>query len=291
MLKVIYKLIPNWFKIGYYKFRGGRPWSKGYSTFKFKYIKKIINDQQMMRRFKNFEFLPEGYGYALDSRVVEYPWVLSRIPALDGDELLDAGSTLNFKEILESDALKNKKITIVNLNPEDDCFWQKGISYVFTDIRGLPFRDNYFDYIICISTIEHVGMDNILYTKNPEYREEKVFDFEKAVLELKRVLKKESKLFITVPFGKYQNFGWFQQFDSKLISRVLEIFQPKDSQIHYYKYTKEGWNISDEQSCKDSECFDIHKTKYFDKKSSLDFDPDFAASSRAVACIKFIKNE
>ena len=119
--------------------------------------------------------------------------------------------------------------------------------------------------------------------------EEKIFDFEKAISELKRVLKKDGKFFITVPFGKYQNFGRFQQFDSKMISRVLEIFTPKDYQINYYKYTKEGWNISNEMDCRNSQYFDIYKTKYFDKKSSLDFDSDFAASSRAVACLKLVK--
>jgi len=289
MFRFIYKLIPNWFKICYYKIMGGRPWSKGYSTFKFEYIKKALCDKELMKKFKNFEPLPKGYGYALDSRVVEYPWVLSRISTLEEGNILDAGSVLNFKEILESKVFKNKKITIATLSPEPDCFWQKGISYVFGDIRNLLFKDNCFDYIICISTLEHVGMDNVLYAKDLKYREEKIFDFGKAILELKRILKKNGNLFITVPFGKYQNFGWFQQFNSEMVSRTLEIFQPQNYQIDYYKYTKKGWNISDEASCRNSETFDVYKTKYFNKKSSLDFDPDFAASSRAVACIKLIK--
>jgi len=287
--RFIYKLIPDCLKISYYKLSGKRPWSKGYSTFKFRYIKKAINNQEIMKRFKNSEPLPGGYGYALDDRAIEYPWVLSRISSSNSDNLLDAGSSLNFKEILEYNSLKNKKITIVNLNPESNCFWQKGVSYVFADIRKLPFKDNHFDYITCISTLEHIGMDNILYTKNQKYREKKIFDFEKAVKELKRVLKEGGKLFITLPFGRYQNFGRFQQFDSKLVSRVLEVFQPRKCQVNYYKYTREGWNISNEKECKDAEYFDIYKTKYFDKKSSLDFDLDFAAASRAVACLEQIK--
>jgi len=234
--------------------------------------------------------LPKGYyGYALDDRVVEYPWVLSRISESNDGYLLDAGSALNFKEILESPALKNKRITIINLNPEENCFWQKGISYVFGDLRNLPFKDNCFDYITCISTLEHIGMDNVLYTKDSKYKEEKIFDFEKAILELKRVLKEEGKLFITIPFGKYQNLGRFQQFDSKLVKRVLEVFGPKEYKVNYYKYAKESWNVSNERECQDAEYFDIFKTKYFDRKSSLDFDSDFAAASRAVACLELVK--
>lgn len=289
MLKIIYKLIPGWFKIYCYKLSSRRPWGHGYFTFKFQYIKKAINNHEVIKKFKNSEFLPERYGYAIDERVVEYPWVLSRIPSSNGGNLLDAGSVLNFKEILEFPALKNKKINIVNLNLESNCFLQKGISYVLGDIRHLPFKDNYFDYITCISTLEHIGMDNTLYTKDVRYKEEKKFDFEKAVLELKRVLKKDGNLFITVPFGKYENFGRFQQFDSKLINRILEILQSKQHQVSYYKYTEEGWNISYEISCKNSEYFDVYKTKYFDKKSSLGFNTDCAAASRAIACFELIK--
>jgi len=241
-----------------------------------------------MRKFQNLESLPKDYGYGIDSRVVEYPWVLSRISPSAGN-ILDAGSTLNFEEILEYKVFKNKKIIIVNLNPESDCFWQKGISYVFGDIRNLPFKDDCFDEIICISTLEHVGMNNALYTKNSEYREERTSDYEKALLELKRVLKKDGRLFLTVPFGKYQNFGWFQQFDLKLVNRILEVFEPKECEVNYYKYTKNGWNISHEPACRDCQCFDAFKTKYFNKHSTLDFDKDMAASSRAVACLKIIK--
>lgn len=287
----LYKLIPSWLKIIFFKIGGKKPWSKGYFTFKFKYIKEAINNQQIMKNFKSRENLPKKYGYALDERVVEYPWVLSRISLFNNlnPNLLDAGSVLNFKEILEHESLKNKKITIVNLNPESNCFWQKGISYLFADIRELPLKDDCFDLITCISTLEHIGMDNVLYTRDSKYREEKIFDFEKAILELKRVLKKGGRLFITVPFGKYQNFGWFQQFDLKLVNRILEVFKPEKKQVDYYKYTKEDWNISDETSCRDCEHFDIYRTKYFDKKSFLGFDSDYAAASRAVACLGLIK--
>lgn len=288
MKEFIHKLIPNFFKISFYKLRGKHPWSAGYTTFKFEYIKKTINNQEILEKFKNSEPLPKGYGASLDERVIEYPWAISKIP-FDRGNFMDAGSTLNIKEILEHPVFKNKKITILNLNPEPKCFWQKGISYVFEDARFLPFKDNHFDYITCLSTLEHIGMDNVQYTKDLKYKEEKIFDFEKAISELKRVLKKESRLFITVPFGKYQNFGRFQQFDSKLVGRILEVFEPKEYQVDYYKYTKNGWNISDEISCQNCEYFDVLKTKYFDKKSSLDFDSDFAASSRAVVCLELIK--
>jgi len=275
-MKFIYKLIPDRLKIVYYKIGGRRPFSRGYFTFKFEYIKEAINNPETLKRFKNAESLPRRYGYALDERVVEYPWVLSRIAEAPTGYLLDAGSTLNYKQVIEFAGLKDKKIVIINLNPESDCFWQKEISYVFGDIRKMPFKDNCFDYINCMSTLEHIGMDNTIHTKDQKHKEEKLFDFEKAISELKRVLKKGGRIFITVPFGKYQNFSHFQQFDSSRISRVLEIFEPQKHEINYYKYTKEGWNISDETSCRDVEY----------SKGPND---DFGAGARAVACMELVK--
>ena len=285
----MFKLIPDWIKISYYKLRGRRPWSRGYSNFKFEYIREAISNQKVMKRFKNRQSLPQGYGYRLDVRVVEHPWVLSRIPHRKGN-LLDAGSSLNYKDILEFPSLNNKKIAIINLNPESNCFWHKGISYIFGDIRNLLFQDDSFDYITCISVLQHIGMDNtVFYVKDLRYKEEKIFDFEKAISELRRVLKKGGKLFITVPFGKYQNLGRLQQFDSHRLSRIIDVFKPQEHHITYYRYTKEGWNISSEESCRDAEYFDFRTTKYFDKKNFRGFDEDSAAASRAVACIEMTK--
>ena len=38
-----------------------------------------------------------------------------------------------------------------------------GVSCLYEDLRALPYRASYFDAVACISTLEHVGMDNRLY--------------------------------------------------------------------------------------------------------------------------------
>jgi SAM-dependent methyltransferase len=272
----LYKLLPDWLKLAIFNAGGKKPFSKGYTTFKFKYIKESTENQQIMEKFGNSEKLPESYGYGLDERAVEYPWVLSRIPSDDSVNFLDAGSALNYKDILEHKNLKNKKITIVNLNPEENCFWHKEISYLFSDIRNLPFKDNCFDLITCVSSLEHVGMDNAIYSDNQKYREKEVFDFEKAVLELKRVLRPGGKVLITVPFGKYENFGWFQQFDAKLVNRISDVFEPQKKKVDYYKYTKSGWDVSSEESCKN-----VQYSKVINE--------DSAAAAGSVACLELTK--
>ena len=146
---------------------------------------------------------------------------------------------------------------------------------MFDDIRTMPFKDNAFDVITCISTLEHIGLDNTSYLNDAKYKEAGMFDFEKAILELKRVLKSGGKLLITVPFGKYQNFGWFQQFDQNLVQRVLETFQPQSQHIDYYKYGSDGWNISDAASCQNVEYLVIPELDSW--------------TAQAVACLELLK--
>ncbi len=276
-------------RIKYYIKHGRKPWSRGYPDFKWQLIEKNINNTNLLKKFGNNSELPRFYGKNIDERIIEYPWVISNLPR--GERvLLDAGSALNFVEILNHKKLNNKQIIIVNLGPEANCFWDKKISYLFTDLRELPFSDNHFDIVTCISTLEHIGMDNtMIYTDNHKYRENKSKDYLKVILELKRVLKSNGILFLTVPFGRYQNFQFFQQFNQEMVDKILRVFGGKRQFISYYKYSNNGWNISKSEDCKDVEYFDIWRTKYRDKKSRKDYDPDFAAAARAVVCLKLVK--
>jgi len=292
ILKKFYIIYRNFCKrkrVRYYLRHGQKPWSRGYHDFLWQLVEKTINNSDLINRFKNSFGLPTLYGKNIGERIIEYPWLISNLPE-EPKTLLDAGSTLNYSEIMNHKKLNNKKIIIVNLSHEDYCFWQKDISYLFADLRQLPFLDNCFDIITCISTLEHVGMDNTMfYTDDPKHKESKSRDYLKVILELKRVLKSGGTLFITVPFGRYQNLQYLQQFNQDMIKQVIETFNGKTTSIDYYRYTKDGWNISNADECMDMEFFDIHQTKYRNKNSNKDYDPDFAAAARAVACIKLTK--
>ena len=204
--------------------------------------------------------------------------------------LLDAGSSLNHEFVLRSPALANKRITIVTLAPEAQCHWKLGISYVFGDLRDLDFRDNVFDTIACISTIEHVGMDNTMYTRATDVAQPgDTKEFLLAVKELKRVLKPGGVLYITFPFGQYENHGWFQQFDSQLMDKLIEGFDPSHFSETIFRYDPDGWRSSDRASCAHCQFFDVHTSKYFDPNSTIEYPPDYPAGKRAVACLELFK--
>ncbi len=140
-----------------------RPWRTGYYEYRVQYLSNVINDDGILETFRQGHPLPDGYGFRLDARVVEIPWVVARLAWRTG-LLLDAGSSLNHEFVLRAPALANKRIKIVTLAPESRRYWKLAISYVFGDLRDLDFRVGRFDSIACISTIQHVGMNNTMYT-------------------------------------------------------------------------------------------------------------------------------
>jgi SAM-dependent methyltransferase len=266
-----------------------RPWRRGYSIYRNQCLERILSDSALLAIFSTTRSLPENYGYRLDARIVEIPWVLSQLNDRK-EAILDAGSSLNNEATINAPVLSRKKITILTLAPEGVCFWNKGISYLFGDLRNLDFRDETFDVIVCVSTIEHVGMDNSLYdTKNPNAIPSGQMDFLVALKELKRVLKSGGILFCTFPFGRYENHGWFQQFDSKLTDTLIKEFNPTEYTEAIFRYYPDGWSKSTREDCSDSHFFDVRTSKYFDPESTTEYPSDFPAGERAVACLKLSK--
>jgi SAM-dependent methyltransferase len=266
-----------------------RPWREGYDEYKEQYLSNVINDDAMLETFRQSSLLPDGYGFRLDARVVEIPWVLAHVARQPG-RLLDAGSSLNHECVLRAPALANKNITIVTLAPEAQCHWRLGISYVFGDLRNIDFRDGCFDAIVCISTIEHVGMDNTMYAGTVDMAQPgDTKEFLLAVRELKRVLKPGGTLYITFPFGEYENHGWFQQFDSLLTDRLIEEFSPSRFNETIFRYHPDGWKLSDRASCQYCRYFDVHTSKYFDPNSTIEYPSDYPAGERAVGCLELFK--
>ena len=266
-----------------------RPWREGYYEYREQRLSEAVNDEALLDLFEENQSLPEGYGYRLDARLIEIPWVLSRVRRSQG-RFLDAGSALNYDFVLTSPALKDKQATIVTLAPEGQAFWQLGVSYVYGDLRELDFRDERFDAVACISTIEHIGMDNTMYAEDLQIaRRSDPGEFVLAVKELRRVLKKGGSLFISFPFGRYENHGWFQQFDAALVDTLIGAFAPSRHHEAIFQYHPDGWQLSNREASKDCEFFDVHTSKYVDPNSTIEYPPDYPAGERAVACLELVK--
>jgi SAM-dependent methyltransferase len=255
---------------------GRRPWSRGYGEYRQREIGRILDCGVF-----NEEQLPHGYGFRLDERVIEYPWLFARLP-VGGGLLLDAGSVLNHRFLLERSPVRNYRVFISTLAPEPMSCNALGVSYVYEDFRTSCFRDGYFDRIVSLSTLEHIGMDNtMLYTGDASKKEQAPHSFLDAVRELRRILKGGGHLYVSVPFGEAKSYGWFQIFDVPMVDALIKEFAPVAYEEFHFRYTAEGWSVSTREQSAGATYFDIHKTKVYD--------PDYAAASRAVVCLDLIK--
>lgn len=259
-----------------YARRGMKPWTLGYTAYKRKLIERYIRE-----RIFSPERLPEGYGYRVDERIIEYPWLFSRL-----DEtyqiVLDAGSVLNYDYLLHIKPLSSKRLFISTLAPERRNYVHKGVSYVFEDLRNSCFRDEYFDAIVSLSTIEHIGLDNTLhYTNDADKKEANPQGFLAAIQEYYRMLRSGGKLYLSFPFGRHRVHSWYQVFDQAMVNSILDIFDPVGYHVNYFYYHSDGWQVATADECNDAETFDIHTMK--------EYMPDFTAFSQAVCCMELIK--
>lgn len=264
--------------VGAWRFTRGEmiPWTPSYFPYRVKMIEKNINDPAVLAAFR-LGRLPAHYGYRLDERIVEYPWFFSQLRD-DDRRLLDAGSVLNFRFILNASRLATTAITIVTLDREGFVTAPQKVSYLYEDLRSLSLRADHFDVVVSLSTLEHVGLDNtMLYTEDVTNRENNPTSYLAAVDELVRVTKPGGRVLISVPYGKYRDGGWFQVFDAAMIAAIIARCPSCTVTETYFLYRGDQWQFADKESCWDAEYYDVHTTP---RRPD-----DYLAASRAVACL------
>jgi hypothetical protein len=258
-------------------------WSEGYAEYKASQISQIIQDNTLLNQVKQGS-LPVGFGHKLDERIVEYAWIFAHLQRAK-NRFLDAGSTFNFEYLLNHPIVASKENYIYTYYPENPSFLEKRISYIYGDLRELPFKENFFQEIVCQSTIEHIDMDNSIYGYDlpPQHEiQQKSYEYLRVIQELVRVLEVHGNLYLTFPYGKFENHGFFQQFDAEMLDRIWAVLEKNGTfNTNFFKYEPNGWNGSTQSACNDAESHNPHTGK--GKKD------DGAAHSRAICCVHFTK--
>jgi glycosyltransferase involved in cell wall biosynthesis/SAM-dependent methyltransferase len=170
----------------------------------------------------------------LTERVIEIPWVLSR---WNGERrVLDLGYAFAPGAYLT--ALLTLPIERVH-GADRAGRAVPGMERVRADLRALPYRDGAFDLVICISTIEHIGLDNTRYGMASEQTE----GGDGATLrEIQRILAATGRLLITVPFGRSEDHSWFVQYNSKRWDALLRhapALRVREQSV--FHVTEQGW--------------------------------------------------
>lgn len=267
-----------------YKKNGRIPWSPGYAKYKNVLMIETLADKNLMEIFRQGQPLPNEYGMRIDERVVECPWALSHIKPGQG-LLLDAGSVLNTPILLDTPELSQQKIVIYSLEM-DSIRLDPRLSYLHGDFRDPVLRDGIFDTIVCISTLEHVGMWPIPkppfeVTLRLPQPEKDLFAYRGVMKTFHNLLKPGGRLLLTVPYGKAEDQDWLQVFGAKQIEDVKQSFGGECLSETYYRHAADGWHTAAPEECAELEYFNIVRTP--------EFGPDYAAAARAVACLELAR--
>ncbi|HXG76826.1 MAG TPA: methyltransferase domain-containing protein [Gaiellaceae bacterium] len=170
-----------------------------------------------------------------DERVVEIPWVLSRLAP--SGRVLEVGYAFAETPYLAALLRAGVELVGVDLATRD----VEGMEAVQADVRALPFAARSFDQALLVSTLEHVGADNSVYGLAAEADGA---SRRQALRELARVLRREGSLLLTVPLGEQGDYGWFRQEDERGWTRLFARAGFFLAEVEAYELTAQGWRAT-----------------------------------------------
>ena len=222
----------------------------GYAEFKVLTIRRALRAPALQARISAAASLPVGYGRGIDERVVELPWVAGHLRA-EHRLVLDAGSSLNHHWLTDTRLHRDRQLIAYTLAPES-APRLPDMGYVYGDLRALAFGDAVFDAVVCVSTLEHVGMDNTrFYSTDPAHARPDPDGFLQVMTEFARVLRPGGMLLLTVPIGRRESRGWLQQFDVPMLRSLQDAFGGALVDETVYRSTPVGWERSSVAECAD----------------------------------------
>jgi O-antigen chain-terminating methyltransferase len=168
-----------------------------------------------------------------EERFIEIPWVLARYAG--EARVLDVGYA-NADAAYLTALVEAAPDGVVGVDPVPAD--REGIRGVVGDMRALPFEDDAFDVVLCVSTIEHVGRDNRVYGSDDERDESGI---PQALRELRRV---GGRILLTVPTGAAEDHGWFVQHDAATWRRLFADAGLEIVEEEVYELTPEGWRTA-----------------------------------------------
>jgi hypothetical protein len=180
------------------------------------------------------------FGQGMDERVLEIPLALRTARLHEPGEVLDAGFALNLPVVRQIAGRPVARVTHFTLTGsseptlpgDEDCYRR-----AFGDLRAMSYADGSFDRAVCVSTLEHVGMDNARYGASHEQAPETA---RLAVAELIRVLNPGGELLITIPYGLKADHGWFRVLDQHDLGALIAPASPHTVHTRFFYY-ESGW--------------------------------------------------
>jgi SAM-dependent methyltransferase len=133
-------------------------------------------------------------GALLNSRIVEYPYVIERLHGLAPGRALDVGATDSGNFLAPALVAMGWEVWGIDMRPFRLDL--AGFHSVMGDIRTTSFADGFFDVAYCVSTIEHVGLSG-RYGVRVEDKDGDIT----AASEIRRIVRADGRFILTIPYG------------------------------------------------------------------------------------------
>ncbi|HYA82316.1 MAG TPA: class I SAM-dependent methyltransferase, partial [Candidatus Bathyarchaeia archaeon] len=151
----------------------------------------------------------------ISERVVEYGFLARNLlPSRINMRILDVGSGRSAAMKAVSNFGDNKKWDVVGIDIAEGSpkLFEEGtekslLALLRMDARMMGFRDEVFDKVICISTVEHIGIGP---THDFVSQYDALGDV-KALSEIFRILKKRGRAILTVPYEDKNIQGYIRE--------------------------------------------------------------------------------
>lgn len=163
-------------------------------------------------------------------RYIECPFVINNLPKPPA-RVLDVGCSGSFFPLLLASFGYDTYGIDVRNYPILNKLKFKNFTFINEDIRNTSFPDGYFDGITVISTLEHIGISG-RYGMDEDFKGDI-----KAIKEMKRILKTNGVINITIPYGRYKIIKPYMKVYDEL--RVKELIQD-------FKVEKEEYYLLDD---------------------------------------------
>jgi len=170
----------------------------------------------------------------INERIVEHPWVFANLGIREG-RVLDVGccwSSLSIELACLGYEVWGIDISLYGLK-------HPNFKFVREDICETSLPKEYFDRVLAVSTIEHLGLGHFGDPKGTS-RDKMAMD------RIHILLKPGGKLLLTVPFGRSKELSWFRVYDSESLHKLVCAFEVESKEFYVLK--KDGWTRTTEQS-------------------------------------------
>lgn len=150
------------------------------------------------------------YGDLISERIIEYPLIFKHLEEDEG-KILDVGCYFSALPI----QMASMGFDVYAIDPEGYQLKHPNFKFFKGDVQESPFKRGFFDTVTVVSTLEHIGLG--FYKDKRDYRGDK-----EAVKEIRKVLKRNGKLLLTVPYSKrYKVTNSQRMYDNKSLTDLL----------------------------------------------------------------------